>query len=233
MKTVILAGGYGSRFYEKTKSIPKPMIKIGGKPIIEHIIDIFVKYGHKDFLICGGYKQNIIKNYFKKYKKRINVKIINTGLKTMTGGRLKRLTKYLLNEKYFFFTYGDGVSDINLNKLLKFHIRKKKIATVSAVIPPGRYGVLNIKNSYVKKFSEKKKGGDGYINGGFFVLSPKVLKYIKNDCTVWENQPMDALSKKNQLVAFKHNGFWHSMDTHRDKKILEEIFKNKKKIPWV
>lgn len=233
MKTVILAGGYGSRFYEKTKSIPKPMIKIGRKPIIEHIIDIFIKYGHKDFLICGGYKQNIIKNYFKKYKKRINIKIINTGLRTMTGGRLKRLTKYLLNEKYFFFTYGDGVSDINLNKLLKFHIRKKKIATVSAVIPPGRYGVLNIKNSYVKKFSEKKKGGDGYINGGFFVLSPKVLKYIKNDSTVWENQPMDALSKKNQLVAFKHNGFWQSMDTHRDKKILEEIFKNKKKVPWV
>ena len=233
MKTVILAGGYGSRFYEKTKSIPKPMIKIGGKPILIHIINIFLKYGHKDFLICGGYKQNIIKKYFKKKYNKFNIQVINTGVKTMTGGRLKKLQKFLKNEKYFFFTYGDGVSDVNLDKLLKFHIKKKKIATVTADIPPGRYGVLNIKKSLVKKFSEKKKGGDGYINGGFFVLTPEVIKYIKDDKTIWEKQPMDTLSKRNQLVAYKHNGFWQSMDTHRDKIILEKMCKKNKNPPWL
>lgn len=232
MKTVILAGGYGSRFYERTKNIPKPMIKIGKKPILKHIINIFVKYGYTDFLICGGYKQNVIKKYFKKKEKNIKVKVINTGLKTMTGGRLKRLNKYLEKEKYFFFTYGDGLSDINLNKLLSFHKKKNKLATVTAVIPPGRYGVLNIKNSFVKKFSEKKKGGDGYINGGFFVLSPRVIKFVKNDKTVWENEPMNILSNKKQLVAYKHNGFWQSMDTHRDKKILEKLCTKNTKPPW-
>tara|TARA_B100000787_G_scaffold169698_1_gene161818 strand:- start:46 stop:750 length:705 start_codon:yes stop_codon:yes gene_type:complete len=227
MKTVILAGGYGSRLYEKTKHIPKPMVKIGGIPILHHIIQIYLKQGFNDFLICGGYKQNIIKDYFKNIKKdKFKVEVINTGLKTLTGGRLKKLEKYLKNEKYFFFTYGDGVSDINLNKLLKFHIKNKKIATVTAVIPPGRYGVLNIKNKLVKKFSEKTKGGDGYINGGFFVLSPKSLNFIKDGNTIWEKEPMDKLSKKNQLAAYIHNGFWQSMDTYRDKLQLEELWKN-------
>ncbi|MDC1330611.1 sugar phosphate nucleotidyltransferase [Pelagibacteraceae bacterium] len=226
MKIVILAGGYGSRLYEKTKHIPKPMVKIGGIPILYHIMQIYLKQGFSDFLICGGYKQNIIRDYFKKIKnKNFKMKVINTGLNTLTGGRLKKLEKYLSNEKYFFFTYGDGVSDINLKKLLKFHIENKKIATVTAVIPPGRYGVLNIKKNLVKKFSEKKKGGDGYINGGFFVLSPKAINYIKDENTVWEKDPMEKLSKQNQLAAYIHNSFWQSMDTYRDKLQLEKIWK--------
>ena len=226
MKIVILAGGYGSRLYEKTKHIPKPMVKIGGIPILYHIMQIYLKQGFNDFLICGGYKQNIIRDYFKKIKnKNFKMKVINTGLNTLTGGRLKKLEKYLSNEKYFFFTYGDGVSDINLKKLLKFHIENKKIATVTAVIPPGRYGVLNIKKNLVKKFSEKKKGGDGYINGGFFVLSPKAINYIKDENTVWEKDPMEKLSKQNQLAAYIHNSFWQSMDTYRDKLQLEKIWK--------
>jgi glucose-1-phosphate cytidylyltransferase len=233
MKTVILAGGFGSRLYEKTKSIPKPMVKIGGIPIIVHIMSIFQKYGFNDFLICSGYKKNIIKKYFNKNRiKETKVKVIDTGLNTMTGGRIKRIKKYLLNEKHFFFTYGDGVSDVNLKKLLNFHIKNKKLCTVTAVSPPGRYGVMNIKkNNIVNNFSEKKKGSDGYINGGFFVLSPKVINFIKNDMTTWERAPMEKLSKNKQLIAYKHKGFWQSMDTYRDKLLLEKICKEKN-IPW-
>ena len=232
MKVVILAGGYGTRLHEETKKIPKPMVKIGNKPILWHIMKIYSHYGIKEFIICCGYKKNIIDNYFKKNRlffKKVgwNIRIVDTGKTSLTGGRLKRVKKYIENEIFFLFTYGDGLSDVNLKKLIKFHLQNKKLATVTAVRPPGRYGVLNIKNSMVKKFSEKKKGGDGYINGGFFVLSPKVLNLIKNDKTTWELEPMTKLAKKKQLMAFKHDGFWQSMDTYRDKLQLEKIWKNK------
>jgi len=235
MKAVILAGGYGTRLYEETKNIPKPMVKIGSKPILWHIMKIYSYYGVNEFIICCGYKKNIIKKYFedfqsrKKNKKKENwkIRLIDTGKNTLTGGRLKRVKKFILKEKFFFFTYGDGVSNINIKKLINFHLKHKKLATVTAVKPPGRYGVLSINNSFVKNFSEKKKGGDGYINGGFFILSPKVIKYIKNDKTVWEKDPMFFLAKKKQLMAFKHHGFWQSMDTYRDKLQLENIWRTK------
>ena len=165
----------------------------------------------------------------KKNKKKENwkIRLIDTGKNTLTGGRIKRIEKFILKEKFFFFTYGDGVSNINIKKLINFHLKHKKLATVTAVKPPGRYGVLSINNSFVKNFSEKKKGGDGYINGGFFILSPKVIKYIKNDKTVWEKDPMFLLAKKKQLMAFKHHGFWQSMDTYRDKLQLENIWRTK------
>ncbi len=232
MKAVILAGGRGTRLHEETKNIPKPMVKIGGKPILWHIMKIYSSYGIKEFIICCGYKKKIIENYFKRYKLSKNkenwkVILVDTGKDTMTGGRLKRVKRFISKEKFFFFTYGDGLSDVNIKKLINFHIKKKKLATVTAARPPGRYGVLNIKKSMVEKFSEKAKGGDGYINGGFFVLSPKVLNLIKNDKTTWEKEPMLKLAKKKQLIAYKHDGFWQSMDTYRDKLQLEEIWKNK------
>jgi glucose-1-phosphate cytidylyltransferase len=230
MKAVILAGGKGLRLFEETKNIPKPMVNIGTNPILWHIMKIYSYYGIKDFIICAGYKKEIIKEYFKKYfnnTEQWKIVIVDTGAKTLTGGRLKRVEKLVSNEKFFFFTYGDGVSNVNIKKLIKFHIRKKKLVTVTAVKPPGRYGILKIKNSFVHKFTEKEKGGDGYINGGFFVLSPKALKYIRDDSTVWEEGPMNILAKKKQLIAYKHNGFWQSMDTYRDKIQLENSWRKK------
>jgi glucose-1-phosphate cytidylyltransferase len=230
MKVVILAGGKGLRLFEETKNIPKPMVSIGTNPILWHIMKIYSYYGIKDFIICAGYKKEIIKEYFKKYfnnTEQWKIVIVDTGAKTLTGGRLKRVEKLVSNEKFFFFTYGDGVSNVNIKKLIKFHIRKKKLVTVTAVKPPGRYGILKIKNSFVHKFTEKEKGGDGYINGGFFVLSPKALKYIRDDSTVWEEGPMNILAKKKQLIAYKHNGFWQSMDTYRDKIQLENSWREK------
>jgi len=232
MKAVILAGGRGTRLNEETKDIPKPMVKIGGKPILWHIMKIYSSYGINEFIICCGYKKEIIENYFKRYnspknKENWKVTLIDTGKESMTGGRLKRVKRLISNEKFFFFTYGDGISDINIKQLINFHLKNKKLATVTAVRPPGRYGVLNIKNSMVKKFSEKAKGGDGYINGGFFILSPKVLNLINSDKTTWEQEPMLKLAKKKQLMAYKHDGFWQSMDTYRDKLQLEELWKNK------
>ena len=232
MKAVILAGGRGTRLNEETKNIPKPMVKIGGKPILWHIMKIYSSYGINEFIICCGYKKEIIENYFKRYnspknKENWKVTLIDTGKESMTGGRLKRVKRLISNEKFFFFTYGDGISDINIKKLINFHLKNKKLATVTAVRPPGRYGVLNIKNLMVKKFSEKAKGGDGYINGGFFILSPKVLNLINSDKTTWEQEPMLKLAKKKQLMAYKHDGFWQSMDTYRDKLQLEELWKNK------
>ena len=232
MKVVILAGGRGTRLNEETKNIPKPMVKIGGKPILWHIMKIYSSYGINEFIICCGYKKEIIENYFKRYnspknKENWKVTLIDTGKESMTGGRLKRVKRLISNEKFFFFTYGDGISDINIKQLINFHLKNKKLATVTAVRPPGRYGVLNIKNSMVKKFSEKAKGGDGYINGGFFILSPKVLNLINSDKTTWEQEPMLKLAKKKQLIAYKHDGFWQSMDTYRDKLQLEELWKNK------
>ena len=232
MKAVILAGGRGTRLNEETKNIPKPMVKIGGKPILWHIMKIYSSYGINEFIICCGYKKEIIENYFKRYnspknKENWKVTLIDTGKESMTGGRLKRVKRLISNEKFFFFTYGDGISDINIKQLINFHLKNKKLATVTAVRPPGRYGVLNIKKSMVKKFSEKAKGGDGYINGGFFILSPKVLSLINSDKTTWEQEPMLKLAKKKQLMAYKHDGFWQSMDTYRDKLQLEELWKNK------
>ena len=224
MKVVILAGGFGTRLGEHTKHIPKPMIKICGKPILIHIINHYYKYGFKDFIIATGYKQEVIKKYFKK-KFKFKVRIIFTGKKTMTGGRILRLKKYL-NEP-FMLTYGDGVSNINLKKLLSFHKKNKKIATLSAVRPPARFGAIKINKNTVKYFKEKSKLDEGWINGGFFVMDPKILNYIKNDTTFLEKEPLVNLSKKNQLNAYKHHGYWQCMDTYRDKLIIESHFKKK------
>lgn len=252
MKTVILAGGLGSRLSEETDLKPKPMVTIGGKPILWHIMKIYSSYGLNDFIICLGYKGYIIKEYFSNYfihnsnisidfinnktsilnspKENWKVTLIDTGEDTITGGRLKRIKKYLDDED-FCFTYGDGVGDINISKLIKFHKSQKKLATVTAVRPTSRFGELNIENNIVKKFREKPVSKNTYINGGFFVLSPKVIDYIKNDMTVWEKEPLETLSMKNELTAFKHNKFWHPMDTLRDKRYLDKLWQNNK-APW-
>ena len=225
MRVVILAGGFGTRISEYTKRIPKPMILINKKPIIVHIMEHFAKYGFNDFIIALGYKGSEIKKYFKK-KNLWNVKLVDTGLKTMTGGRLKRLEKMLGKEK-FFMTYGDGVSNVNLNKLLKFHNKNNKLVTLTAVRPPARFGAIKLSGNKVKLFKEKQKIHEGWINGGFFVMEPAFLKLIKNDNTFLEREPLEQAGKKGQLYAFKHEGFWQCMDTKRDKDILEKILKNK------
>ena len=225
MRVVILAGGFGTRISEYTKRIPKPMILINKKPIIVHIMEHFAKYGFNDFIIALGYKGSEIKKYFKK-KNLWNVKLVDTGLKTMTGGRLKRLEKMLGKEK-FFMTYGDGVSNVNLNKLLKFHNKNNKLVTLTAVRPPARFGAIKLRGNKVKLFKEKQKIHEGWINGGFFVMEPAFLKLIKNDNTFLEREPLEQAGKKGQLYAFKHEGFWQCMDTKRDKDILEKILKNK------
>ena len=227
MKVVILAGGLGTRISEYTKTIPKPMIKIGNKPMILHIMEHFSKFGFKEFYIAAGYKSNVIKKFFKNKFKKWNINIIETGKNTMTGGRLKRLKKYLKNET-FLMTYGDGVSNIDIKKLVKFHNQKKKLVTVTAVRPPARFGVLKIKEDKVVYFKEKSKLDSGWINGGFFVIEPFFLNYINNDKTFLEREPLENVLKKKQLNAFKHHGFWQCMDTKRDKDNLEKIFKNKK-----
>ena len=224
---VILAGGLGSRLSEITKTIPKPMVKINGKPILLRIMKHFAKYGFKNFYIALGYKGKIIKKYFTKNNFGWNVNLINTGKKTMTGGRLRRLTKYLKKET-FLMTYGDGLSDVNLNKLLKFHRKNKKLVTLTAVRPPARFGNLKIQGHNVEYFREKLNTDEGWINGGFFVMEPEFLKYIKNDKTYLEKEPLEILAKKKQLIAFKHKHFWQCMDTLRDKINLEKILKQKK-----
>ena len=227
MKVVILAGGMGTRISEYTKTVPKPMIKVCGKPIIHRIIDHYIKYGHKEFIIALGFKGNLIKKYFSQIKlnKSIKIQLVNTGLKTMTGGRLKRLKKFL-NET-FLMTYGDGLSSVNLSKLVNFHKSKKKLLTLTAVRPPARFGVIKVKNNYVKFFREKNSLDEGWINGGFFVVEPEFIKYIKNDKTFLEREPFEKIKKKKQFVAFKHKGFWQCMDTIRDKEILGKKIKNK------
>lgn len=252
MKAVILAGGYGTRISEETILKPKPMIEIGSMPILWHIMKIYSANNINEFVICCGYKGYIIKEYFANYflhrsdvtfdikKNRMEVHqkfaepwrvtLIDTGLDTMTGGRLKRIQKYV-NGKTFCFTYGDGLSDINISKLIKFHRTKKKIATVTAVQQPGRFGRLNIKNDHVLNFVEKPLSDGAWINGGFFVLEPDAFDFIKDDTTVWEREPMEKLSKKNQLSAFKHNGFWYPVDTLREKNHLESLW-NSGKAPW-
>ncbi len=247
MKVVILAGGFGTRLSEETGVRPKPMVEIGGKPILWHIMKIYSAYGLNDFIICLGYKGYIIKEYFSKYFLHMSdvtfdirnnsmevhnngvepwkVTLVDTGENSMTGGRLKRIKNYIGNEK-FCFTYGDGVSDININELIKFHESQKTKATITAVQPPGRFGVINIKEDQnrILSFKEKPKGDGTWINGGFFVLEPDVFNYIADDYSVWEEEPMQNLANDGMLSAYKYNGFWHAMDTLRDKNILEDLW---------
>jgi len=227
MKVVILAGGKGTRISEYTKTIPKPMIKVCGKPIIHRIIDHYVRYGHKEFYIALGYKGEIIKKYFikKKFSKDIKINLIETGKNTMTGGRLKRLKNFL--DDTFLLTYGDGLSNVNLDKLINFHKKNKNVITLTAVRPPARFGFIKIFNNKVKYFREKNTLDAGWINGGFFVINPKFIDYINNDKTFLEQEPFKKATKVNQLLAYKHNGFWQCMDTLRDKEILEKKIKEK------
>ncbi len=226
MKVVILAGGFGTRISEYTKTIPKPMIPINKIPILIHLINHFRKYNFNEFYIAVGYKSKVIKDYFKKKKiANCKINIVDTGLKTMTGGRLKRLNKYLSKEP-FLMTYGDGLSNVNLKKLVKFHKQKKKIVTLTAVRPPARFGAIKItNNNKVKYFKEKSSIDEGWINGGFFVIEPEIFKYINNDKTYLERGPFERIAGLGKLVAFKHNGFWQCMDTLRDKEILEKKIK--------
>ena len=230
MKVVILAGGLGTRIPEYSSKIPKPMVKIRNKPILMHIIEHYIKHGFKEFYLALGYKSEIIKNYIRttKLNQKTKIHLIDTGKNTMTGGRLKRLKKYI-NDDTFMMTYGDGLSNINLKKLLRFHKKNNKLVTLTAVRPPARFGAIKLKKNLVNYFKEKSKMDEGWINGGFFVIEPEFLKYIKNDGTYLEREPLEILTKKKQLSAFRHEGFWQCMDTKRDKDRLEEIFKRKKK----
>ena len=228
MKVVILAGGFGTRIGEYTKTIPKPLIKISGKPMLVHIMELYSRYGFKEFYIALGYKGNVIKKFFKENNfKEWKINLVETGKNTMTGGRLKRLKKYFKKNETFMMTYGDGMSNVNLKKLLNFHKKNKKIATLTAVRPPARFGALKISGKRVKYFKEKSQIDSGWINGGFFVIEPSFLKYIKNDKTFLEKSPLEKVTSKKQLVAYKHHGFWQCMDTIRDKIILEKAFKKK------
>ena len=227
MKVVILAGGFGTRISEYTKTIPKPMIPINKVPILIHLINHFKKHNLNEFYIAVGYKSKIIKDYFKKKKiKNCKINIIDTGLNTMTGGRLKRLSKYLKKET-FLMTYGDGLSNVNIKKLVKFHKKKKKLMTLTAVRPPARFGAIKIINNTVRYFKEKSSLDEGWINGGFFVIEPEIFKYIKNDKTYLERSPLEKIASLKKLTAYKHHGFWQCMDTLRDKEILEKKIKNK------
>jgi glucose-1-phosphate cytidylyltransferase len=245
MKAVLLAGGLGTRISEESHLKPKPMIEIGGKPIIWHIMKIYSSYGVNDFIVCLGYKGYVMKEYFANYflhqsdvtfdmvgnKMQVHqnsaepwrVTLVDTGDATMTGGRLKRVRSYLDDED-FCFTYGDGVSDVNIADLVAFHKSQKRLATLTAVQPPGRFGSLNLEGSKITSFEEKPQGDGGWINGGFFVLSPKVLDYIEGDATVWERSPMERLARDGQLGSFFHKGFWQPMDTLREKNHLEELW---------
>lgn len=226
MKVVILAGGFGTRLSEYTKSIPKPLVEINKKPILGYIIEHYVKYGFKDFIIALGYRGNLIKKYFKKNYKSLNIQLVDTGLKTMTGGRLKKLKNFVGSET-FLFTYGDGVSNVNLKKLINQHNKTKKLVTLTAVRPPARFGALKINNENVINFREKSKLDEGWINGGYFIIEPKFLNYIKSDKTFLEREPLELITKKRLLGAYKHKGFWQCVDTKRDKDLLEEYLKKK------
>jgi glucose-1-phosphate cytidylyltransferase len=228
MKAVILAGGYGTRISEESHLKPKPMIEIGGKPIIWHIMKIYATYGINDFIICCGYKGEIIKKYFESFDSEPwNVELIDTGLDTMTGGRIKRIQNRI--DETFCLTYGDGVSDVNIRDLISFHNSKKSLATLTAIHPPERFGVLNISGEYVTEFHEKHRGESSWINGGFFVFEPKIFDYLLDgDSTILEKKPLETLAHEQNLTAFKHNGFWYPMDTLRDKNYLENLwFDNK------
>lgn len=254
MKAVILAGGLGTRLSEESSIRPKPMVEIGGKPILWHIMKIYASHGISDFIIACGYKSHIIKEYFANYalnaadvtfELRNNtlkihkngvedwkVTLVETGFKTMTGGRIKRLQPYIGNET-FCLTYGDGVTDVNIAELIKFHKKQKVYATLTAVQPPGRFGVFTLgkNDKKVKSFKEKPRGDGAWINGGFFVLEPEVFKYIKDESIVWEQEPLRKLARQEKLAAYKYNGFWQNMDTLRDKNVLENMW-NSGNAPW-
>jgi glucose-1-phosphate cytidylyltransferase len=229
MKVIILCGGIGSRLAEETKLIPKPMVKIGNLPILLHIIKIYKHYGFNEFILATGYKSSIIENYFKNKK---NIKCIYTGKNTLTGGRLLKLKKFFRNGENFMLTYGDGLTNQNIKKLVNFHIKHKKIATMTTVKPPARFGEVFLKGSRITKFEEKPQLNENWINGGFFVFNYKIFKFIKEDQIMLERQPLTKLTKINQLRAFRHTGFWQCMDTMRDKNILLSLLKNKK-APWI
>jgi glucose-1-phosphate cytidylyltransferase len=253
MKAVLLAGGLGTRISEETHLKPKPMIEIGGKPILWHIMKLYSAHGVNDFVICCGYKGYIIKEYFANYflhmsdvtfdmasnKMEVHqrnaeswrVTLVDTGDDTLTGGRLKRVAPYIQNEEAFCFTYGDGVSDVDIAKSLAFHKQHGKLATITAVQPPGRYGAIERSNNRVTGFAEKPRGDGGLINGGFFVLSPNVLDLIEGDQTSWESEPLGELAAQGEMMAFEHQGFWQPMDTLRDKNLLEELW-DSGKAPW-
>lgn len=230
MKVVILAGGKGTRISEYTEAIPKPMVPIGTKPILEHIINYYIKYGFNDFIIATGYKHKIIKNYFKNKKKFEKVKVINTGVDTLTGSRLKKISNEL--KQTFMLTYGDGLSNINLNKLLYFHKKNKKKITLTAVHPPARFGELSISNGIVTKFEEKPQLQKGWINGGFFVIEPEFLDLISHDEVILEKEPLEKAANNGEMMAYCHDGFWQCMDTRRDKDFLEEMWRSNRP-PWV
>lgn len=253
MKAVILAGGLGTRISEETSLRPKPMVEIGGKPILWHVMKIYSAHGVNDFVICCGYKGYMIKEYFlnymqhnsdltvdlvgnkvdvhQRYVEPWRITLVDTGEDTMTGGRLKRVAKFIGNDEPFCFTYGDGVGDINITELLKFHDAHKCLATMTSMYSPGRFGVIELDGDHVTQFREKPTTEADRINGGFFVLSPKVLDYIANDATVWEQEPLQRLAKEGQLCAFKHNSFWQPMDTLREKNLLEQLWKQGN-APW-
>ena len=236
MKVVILAGGLGTRLSEETKKKPKPMVNIGNDPILLHIIKIYSRFNFNKFIIAGGYKINFIKKFFKKRKmKNLDIKVINTGSKSMTGGRIYRLKKYLKDDK-FMLTYGDGLANIDLNKLIKFHNNSKKIATLTVVRPPARWGHVTLKKKLITKFEEKNQLNEGWINGGFFVFEKNFFDFYKNykkkESVVLESDILPKLSKKKQLSAYQHLGFWKCMDTLRDKIYLTELFK-KKRVLWM
>ena len=252
MKVVILAGGFGTRISEETALRPKPLIEIGGMPLLWHIMKSYSSHGINDFVICCGYKGYLIKEYFANYALHMSdvtidiqknetvvhknlgepwkVTLVDTGMETMTGGRLKRVKQYLSNET-FCFTYGDGLSDVNITKLIDFHNEKKTKATITAVQPPGRFGVLNMEKDKISDFKEKPEGDGNWINGGYFVLEPTIFDYIENDNTIWEREPLEKLSNNQQLSAYKHKGFWHPMDTLWDKNYLENLWKENN-TPW-
>lgn len=253
MKAVILAGGLGTRLSEETDVRPKPMIEIGGKPILWHIMKLYSFHGINDFIVCCGYKGYVIKEYFANYFLHMSdvtfdmqkntmsvhhqaaepwrVTLVDTGDNTMTGGRLKRVSKYLLNEDTFCLTYGDGFSNVDIRASIQFHREKGVKATLTAVYPPARFGALNINENIITSFQEKPKGDGGMINGGFFVLSSDVFNLIQDDSTIWEREPLEFLAKNSQLAAYEHHGFWQPMDTLRDKTYLEGLW-SLKNPPW-
>ena len=253
MKAVILAGGLGTRLSEETSIKPKPMVEIGGKPILWHIMKSYSAHGINDFVICCGYKGYVIKEYFANYFLHTSdvtfdmqnntmevhtrnaepwkVTLVDTGDDTLTGGRLKRVKEYVRDEDMFCFTYGDGVSDVDIGALIAFHQAHGKLATLTAAQPPGRFGALNLDGQSVKNFQEKPQGDGAWINGGFFVLSPKVIDYIDDDASIWEKKPMEQLAQEGQLDAYFHHGFWQPMDTLRDKIHLEELWQSGN-APW-
>lgn len=252
MKAVILAGGFGTRISEETIARPKPMIEIGGKPILWHIMKLYSTFDINDFIICLGYKGYVIKEYFANYFLHMSnvtfdiqnnniqfyqnniepwrVTLVDTGDDTMTGGRIKRVAKYI-GDKNFCLTYGDGIADLNINELIKYHKQQKSLATLTAVQPPGRFGSLLMEEGKIKAFTEKPTGDGGWINGGFFVLSPAIINYIDDDSVVWEKYPIERLAKEGQLSAYQHTGFWQAMDTLRDKNYLEDLWRLNK-APW-